>query len=145
MATPPTHATVATQSPLLQMVEALNNCAAAIDELINAAPDPLSDDCEALRRKQQQIVSRANDIRARAMADISAEIETSIGTLKAAIDKANQTIRDIAQARRVIAIAGSVLSAAAKFAVGGPIAAAPEIPGLVQAIGEAVVAAQAEG
>jgi hypothetical protein len=137
--------TAATPNPLLLLIDTLNDSARAIDDFIADQPDRLSPECLALRAKEQAIISSANDLQAVAMQEISSQIKQSIGVLKAQVDNANATIRRIAQAKKVMVVVASVLSAAAAFAAGGPIAAAPAIPGLVAAIGDAVAAAEDNG
>ncbi|MBY0318267.1 MAG: hypothetical protein K2X72_06045 [Reyranella sp.] len=134
---------ITTPDALMDLSNALSDFSDALDKIVQEAPDPYTQEMIQLGTLSTSIATDAATI-AGIAADLSKPgVLQAIADLKAQVDRAQQTLKQIQNVKLVLSIVGSVLSAAAAISTGNPLAAAGAVVALVNSLSSAIDAATA--
>jgi hypothetical protein len=130
----------ATPAELKQLAKALSEFSRELDAYIKASTNPYTPEMQQLRALDTEISVDAADISTMAVTLEAPGVLQAIGDLKEQVGKAQQVLKDIDHVKKALSVVASVLTAAAAIVTGNPLAAAPAVLSLVDAIKGAITA-----
>jgi hypothetical protein len=127
-------ATSNTPQPILDLSKAFRDCADALNDYADRAPDPLDPSLSTLRVTAAHLVNEASIIGQMQLATLAQDVAGAINGLQIQVNAAQRALATIQAVKNVVSVAAAVFSTAAAVASGNPLGAAQQVASLVSTI-----------